>query len=237
MAVVLDILLIALAVVLGLVALLLVTPFQVRIRGSRYTGLGEIGGYAGVPLRILGVGAAVSEPSSRYGIYLFGIPVWRRPIPFEKLVTRRPASEAKAPKQVVDPAKPSKARRRGARGLGDGLYLFRTPHARAVLGRLFRLLNPRGEMNIEVGFDDPSATGALAGVIALLEELVPGLRPTVRYNFTDAVLEGRFSLGATLWIPQLIAGAAAIALSKEGRALIGHLWGFRKRKPAQAVTD
>jgi hypothetical protein len=236
MTVVLDILLVVLAALLGLVLLILVTPLQVRIRGSRYSGLGEVSGYAGVPLRILGAGAALSEQRSRYAVYFLGIPVWRRPIPFGKLVAKKTAPKTDTPKPV-DADRSSKARRKRNQGLGDRLYLFRTPHARTVLRRLLRLLNPRGELDIAVGFDDPSATGMLAGIIALLGEVVPGLRLAVRYNFTDAELKGRFLLGATLWIPQLIAGATAIALSKEGRALIGHLWGFRKRTPAQAATD
>ncbi len=102
MAVVLDVLLIALIALLGLIALILVTPFRVRIRGSRTSGLGEVSGYAGVPLGILGVGARLSETASHYTVYILGIPVWRRPLPFEKLVTRKtaPRTKTETPKPV-----------------------------------------------------------------------------------------------------------------------------------------
>lgn len=238
MTVVLHIILIAFLVVLALIGLVLLTPFRLRLKGGRETGVGYIDGYAGVPLRILGVRVFWSDSANGYAIYLLGIPVWRKPIPFEKLGKKSPkraSGKERSKDNHPKTEKKAKEKKSAVDSIGDMFYLLDTPNVRVVLARLFRLLNPRGELDLVVGFDDPSVTGIAAGLISFMSGNAPGVQSRIQYNFTEADLRGRFLVGMTVWIPQLIVGAAVIALSKPGRALIAHLWGFRKRRAARAA--
>jgi hypothetical protein len=222
----LDILWILFLVVLGVLCLVIITPLRVRISGGRDTGLGWVSGYGGVPLRILGVFVGLGETSSRYRVYVMGIPLCRGPL-FSKERRDRKAKKARRPGKKTSARRPFT--------FEDTLYILRTPHVIVLLGRLFRLLNPRGQIVATVGFDDPASTGMLATAGGLVGSAVPGLKQRVQYDYTDAVLEGRFELGIVIWIPQLIVGAVWIALSREGRAFIAHLWGFRKLRSRRAA--
>ncbi len=240
MSLALHILLGVLLAILGLIGLVLVTPFRLRLRGERRTGLGHLEGYAGVPLRILGVRVCLSEARRHFTIYLLGIPLWRRPLPFEKLVRKKDrAPDPGGHTADTKPRKEKRERKRPAKkkapySLDDFAHLLRTPHVGAVARRLLRLLNPRGALDLEVGFDDPSTTGMVAAVVGCLQELA-GLDTRIRYNFAGAELKGSFLLGVTLWIPQIVIGIAVTALAKDGRELIAHLWGLRKRRLARAA--
>ena len=221
---------------LGLITLVLVTPLRLRLEGGRETGLGWARGYAGVSLRLLGVGGVLREDASRYAVYLLGIPVWRRPVPFEKMFSGKgkkgaePEAKEKKRKEA-----PKKDKERVPFTLFDFIHLLQTPNVRVVIGRLFGLLNPHGEIRGQVGFDDPSDTGYLAAVLGFVRMVWPGVGQEIRLNFAQAELKGRFELGMTIWIPQIIVGAIVIALSRDGRQLIAHLWGLRKQRLARVA--
>lgn len=230
---------------LGLVILVLSTPWRIRLEGVRETGHGWLRAYGGVPLRILGVGGVLVEGASVYTVYVLGIPVWRRPIPFEKVFSGKDegkdiaAKEEKArrrAKKDEEKRAGNKERKTAPFAFSDFVYALRAPHVRAVVGRLLGLLNPRGELVGEVGFDDPSDTGTFAAVLGFVRWVAPEVGQKIVLSFTEPVLRGRFLVGLTVWIPQIIVGAIVIALGRDGRQLIAHLWGLRKRRLARVAT-
>jgi hypothetical protein len=236
MALALDILLYLLLGILGVLLLIILTPFTVRMEGGRLSGLGWVRGYAGVPLRFLGVGAEMSEGRHLYRYYLFFIPVWSRPLPIDKLFSRKERRPEKEREEKKDRDKTKGAdSKSGDMDLFDVFYLMRTPHVRSIAGRLLRLLNPRGALEGEVGFDDPAATGLFVGALSFTRTFAPGVTEDIYFNFEAAALKGRLALGMTIWIPQIIVGAIVIALGEEGRSLIGHLWRYRKRRLAKVA--
>jgi hypothetical protein len=200
-----------------LLALVLAVPLRLWVRGERETGLGSLCGYAGVPLRILGMGFEVSETSSQYRIFIMAIPVWSRPLSLKRGGSDSGEKEKKRQKRVPT-------------SLSEMLYLSKTPNVKHVTTRLLGLLNFRGELNCEVGFDDPSTTGMLAAAVALLNTATPQLKNNIRFNYLEAELKGFFTLAIFIWIPQLVVGTVVIALSREGRTLIIHLWRLRRKK-------
>ena len=117
----------------------------------------------------------------------------------------------------------------------DVFYLVRTPNLISVAGRLFSLLNPKGEMECDLGFNDPSATGILAAVVAFLTSFAPGVQERIRFNYLEAELRGYLRLGMLVWLPQLFVGGVAIALGEDGRELVIHLWGLRRRRAARVA--
>jgi hypothetical protein len=225
-----------LLVILGVITLILITPVQVRLRGGRETGLGWLLGYVGGPLRILGVGVEITEAAARYRVYWLGIPVWRRPIRFEKHFSSKEKKRAKRRAREEKREKRAGTKKgRGNRDLFDVIYLLQTPNVSRVTGRLFRLLNPTCAIRGQVGFDDPAATGLLAALLGFLQMAAPGIGEELQLNFQEAEIRGALVLGMTIWIPEILVGALVIALGRDGRQLIAHLWGLRRRRPAKVA--
>ncbi len=232
----------ALLVLLGLIVLILLTPLRMRFEGGRETELGWLRAYAGIPLRILGVGGVLREGASAYTVYLFGIPVWRRPVPFGKLFSGKgkgtkggEGDESGRRRKKKDEEKTAHEEKEPF-AFSDFVYLLHAPHVRSLIGRLLGLLNLRGELVGEVGFDDPSDTGTLAGVLGFVRWVAPGVGQDIRLDFTEPMFRGRFLVGLTVWLPQIIVGAIVIALGRDGRQLIAHLWGLRKRRLQRVAT-
>lgn len=235
MSAVLVILVVLLWIALGAVALvLLVLALPLSIRARAAVRDGAPSGAARVDWAFGLVVVAASLGGLR--VRVAGVPAWRAR--WRALGGRRARGERGSRGEGAALGREERERRRRERkarraaeraaragpeagGDGGGLRAV-LDHRRTLLrmlARFARALHLRLRVNGTLGLDDPAHTAALAAALAQLGR-VPGVVLEVELDWLEEAVEGEAEASARVWVPELLAVAAALWMRRANRVAV-----------------
>ena len=207
-----SIVLALLALVLGLALLVILLPFRARATGSVHDGAPA--GEARVDWA-LGLLSLEVDPH-RVALRVVEIPVARFP-----LAARR--ERGKERRRARPRARRLEERRAGTPARVRAVLAEREA-LQGLAARLARALHLRVRARGRIGAGDPADTAALVALAAALGTL-PGVELALGTDWVEEALELDLELAARIWIAQLLAIAAAVALDRRGRRALRAAFG------------
>jgi hypothetical protein len=208
LALLLSILLWIVLAALGLALLVLAFPLDLRLRAAVQDGEPSGSARARWAFGLVTVVAALSGLRVRVA----GVPVWRAA--WRELRGGEGAKDQKEPRRRA--AKEPRAKKAGGRGRA---FLDHRRTLLRMLARFARALHLRLRLRGTVGLGDPIHTARLAGALELLGQ-VPGVELEVEVDWLDENLEGQAAGSVRVWVPELLAVAAALLFERANRVAL-----------------
>lgn len=211
MSVLLTVFLAALLVLVGLVLLVALFPFDIEGRASVHDAQPELAAGIDWAWGLLGMRWSSGRDAT---LRMFGLRIWRFSV----------AKERGEPKKAEERKKDGTRSKQGASGRDRfRAVLSHRPALLGMLGRLGRTLRLRLRVDGIVGTGDPADTAQLFAVVRAMSA-IPGVEIALEFDWLDEELELDVRGTGRVWVAQMLLVAVALLRTRENRQALKAVW-------------